>query len=93
MKTVASTTNLNLKVSKDEIINGKWLCYSIMSKKVAEAEIERKLPARGLRTKLYNSDQCNKYNISTIAGIKCIDITQPMKSNNASLVLSFDLED
>jgi hypothetical protein len=35
---------------------------------------------------------CNKYNLKTIAGIRCIDTKEPMAKPEASLVISFEKE-
>ena len=44
---------------------------------------------KSLRNKLYNSSACSKYNTTEIAGLKCIDVDNPMKAT-ASLVLVFE---
>jgi hypothetical protein len=90
MKTIASTVNLKLKVSSDELINKKWLCYTLLSKKVAEEEEKQGTGYKSFRTRLYNSCMCKKYNIETVAGIKCINVDKPMKSEPASLVIEFE---
>ena len=44
---------------------------------------------KSLRNKLYNSSACSKYNTAEMAGLKCIDVDNPMKAT-ASLVLVFE---
>jgi hypothetical protein len=39
---------------------------------------------------MYNSKNCNKYNMKEIAGIMCIDVTNPMQGK-ASLDLTFEV--
>ena len=91
MKTIKNTENITIKVSKDEIINEKWLAFQILSKKLADIEKERSTEYKYLRSKMYNSQSCSKYNTGIVAGINCIDITNPMKQPIASLVLTFEV--
>ncbi len=89
MKTIQSVDTVTIKVKYDELIAGKWLNYQLLSKKIGEVEKEKNLGYKSLRNKLYNSTACGKYNTAEIAGLKCIDIDNPMKSS-ASLVLKFE---
>ena len=91
MRTIKNTENITVKVSKDEIINEKWLAFQILSKKLAEIEKERSTEYKHLRNKMYNSQSCSKYNTGIAAGLNCIDITNPMKQPIASLVLTFEV--
>lgn len=92
MKTVQSTTEITIKVKKEELLGGKWLHFQLLSKRLGEREQEQSTSYKQLRNKFYNSSACGKYNTSEIAGLKCIDVDNPMKGN-ASLVLSFIKED
>lgn len=89
MKTIQSTETVTIKVSNNELFEDKWLNYQLLSKKVNDIEKERNIGYKSLRTKLYNSMSGNKYNISEIAGLKCIDIDNPMRST-ASLKIVFE---
>lgn len=89
MKTIQSVDTITIKVTDSELIAGKWLNYQLLSKKIGEVEQEKNLGYKSLRNKLYNSTACKKYNTAEMAGLKCIDIDNPMKSS-ASLVLSFE---
>lgn len=89
MKTIQSVDTVTIKVTDNELIAGKWLNYQLLSKKIGEVEKEKNLGYKSLRNKLYNSTACGKYNTSEMAGLKCIDIDNPMKSS-ASLVLKFE---
>ena len=89
MKTIQSVDTITIKVTDSELIAGKWLNYQLLSKKIGEVEKEKNLGYKSLRNKLYNSTACGKYNTSEMAGLKCIDIDNPMKSS-ASLVLKFE---
>lgn len=90
MKTVQNTDTVTLKVSKSELLDKKWLNFQLLSKKLAKLEEDKNLPYKGLRNKMYNSQACSKYVTSEIAGIKCIDVTNPMKGT-ASLELKFEV--
>ena len=89
MKTIQSVDTVTIKVTDNELIAQKWLNYQLLSKKIGEVEKEKNLGYKSLRNKLYNSTACGKYNTAEMAGLKCIDIDNPMKSS-ASLVLKFE---
>ena len=89
MKTIQSVDTVTIKVTDNELIAKKWLNYQLLSKKIGEVEKEKNLGYKSLRNKLYNSTACGKYNTAEMAGLKCIDIDNPMKSS-ASLVLNFE---
>lgn len=90
MRTIANTEKVTLKVTDSELIKKKWLNYELLSKKLGEKEKEKGMGYKSLRNKLYNSINCNKYNMQTIAGLQCIDVDTPMKEGvSASLVLEF----
>lgn len=89
MKTIQSVDTVTIKVTDSELITDKWLNYQLLSKKIGEVEKEKNLGYKSLRNKLYNSTACGKYNTAEMAGLKCIDIDNPMKSS-ASLVLKFE---
>ena len=90
MKTVQNIDNITVKVSKEELINGKWLAFQLLSKKLSKIEEDKGMEYKKLRNKMYNSQACSKYNSETVAGMKCIDITDPMKGT-ASLTLTFEV--
>ena len=89
MKTIQNVDKITIKVSDNELIGGKWLNYQLLSKKLGEIEKSNNMGYKSLRNKLYNSSACSKYNTTEIAGLKCIDVDNPMKAT-ASLVLVFD---
>lgn len=89
MKTIQSVDNITVKVAKEELLEGKWLNFQLLSKKLGDMEKEGNLGYKSLRNKLYNSTACGKYNTKEIAGLKCIDIENPMKAT-ASLELTFE---
>lgn len=90
MKTVQSIDKVTVKVSKEELINGKWLAFQLLSKKLAKIEEDERMEYKRLRNKMYNSQACSKYNSETVAGMKCIDTENPMKGT-ASLTLTFEV--
>lgn len=89
MKTVQNIEEVTVKVAKDELIDGKWLHYQLLSKKLGDMEKKGDLGYKSLRNRLYNSYACGKYNMETKAGLKCIDVDNPMKGV-ASLKLVFE---
>lgn len=89
MKTVMSITNVTVKVSKNDLIEGKWLNLPLLSKKLGEIEKSENMVYKDLRNRFYNSNSGKKYNTKEIAGFKCIDTENPM-CGTASLTLSFE---
>ena len=89
MKTVQSIETINIKVSPSELLEGKWLNFQPLSKKLGEVEVERKMEYKSLRNRFYNSRACGKYDMKDIAGLPCINVDEPMKGN-ASLILMFE---
>ena len=89
MKTITNTYTATIKVSKDELLEGRWIHFQLLSKKLGEIEKQKKLPYKKLRNKFYNSRACDKYNMQDIAGLACVDTKNPMK-DKASLELVFE---
>lgn len=89
MRIIQTMNEITMKVKDNELIEGKWLNYKLLSKKLGEIEKEKNLGYKSLRNNLYNSTACGKYNIKEIVGLKCIDVDDPMKAT-ASLVLTFE---
>lgn len=89
MRTVKDSEVVNIKVQNSELLEGKWLNFQLLSKKLGDIEVERKLKYKSLRNKFYNSRACKKYNIKDIAGLPCIDIDEPMLGR-ASLAITFE---
>lgn len=90
MKTVQNTETVTIKVRKSDLIEGKWLNWQLLSRKLAEMEQERNLGYKSLRSRLYNSTSCGKYNTSPKAGLRCIDVEKPMQGK-ASLEFIFEI--
>ena len=88
MKTIQSVEKIELKVLSNELLENKWISFQLVSKKLNEIETQKGMTYKHLRNRLYNSRTCNKYNMTQIAGIDCINIEKPMKAT-ASLELSF----
>ena len=89
MKTIQSIETITLKVVPSELLEGKWLNFQLLSKKLGEIESKRRMAYKSLRNRFYNSRACGKYNMKDIAGLPCINVDEPM-TGNASLVLSFE---
>lgn len=91
MKTIKNKELIIVKVTKDELLSDKWIPFRILSKKVSEIEMKQNIYGNLLRNKLYNSVSGGKYNTKMFAGIKCINIENPMAKEEASLMLKFEL--
>jgi len=90
MRTVTNIEKVTVNVTKDELLNDKWLSFQLLSKKLGEIEQQERMVYKQLRNKFYNSRACKKYKMETIAGVVYIDIDNPMRDNaEASLMLSF----
>jgi hypothetical protein len=93
MKTIQSIENITIKVTKGELLEGKYITFPALSAKLRDYEIEHSMGYKQLRNRLYNSRACGKYNTKSIAGMVCFDTEEPMKIKEASLVLSFEIGD
>lgn len=89
MKTIQSTETVHIKVLTSELLEEKWLNFQLLSKKLREIEVARKMEYKSLRNRFYNSRACGKYDMKDIAGLPCINIEEPMKGN-ASLIVVFE---
>lgn len=89
MRTIQNTETIKIKVLASELLEGKWLNFQLLSKKLGDIEIERKMEYKSLRNRFYNSRACGKYDMKDIAGLPCINVEEPMKGN-ASLILVFE---
>jgi hypothetical protein len=88
MKTITNVDKVTISVSHSELIEGKWLYFNQLSKKLAEMEEKQDCKYKSLRNKLYNSRAGGKYNTDVKFGLPCINVLDPMKGK-ASLELSF----
>lgn len=91
MKTITSTDTITIKFNKSELLEGEWIHFQLLSKKLGDIEKQKKLPYKKLRNKFYNSRACDKYNMKDIAGLPCVNVKDPMKGK-ASLELVFEEE-
>lgn len=89
MKTVQSIEVVTIQVDKAELLEGKWLNFQLLSKKLGDIEQKRGMEYKSLRNRFYNSRACKKYNMKDIAGLPCINVEEPM-NGKASLVLVFE---
>lgn len=89
MRTVQNVEEVTLKVTKDELIEDKWITCQLLSIKISEIEKNNNLRYKSLRSRMYNSLACGKYNVENKAGIKCVNVEEPMKGT-ASLKLTFE---
>lgn len=89
MRPVANTKNVTVEVTNDDVIEEKWLPFLTLTKKLSVLEKADKQPHKEYCKRFYNSNRCEKYNIRTVAGLKFIDVDEPMKEEVASLHISF----
>lgn len=92
MRTVKERTDVEVAVSKDEILNNEWIPFTTVSLKLSELEKKSNAPYKSLRTKLYNARALGKLNMEKIACIDCVNVKEPMKGN-ASIMLAFVVEE
>lgn len=92
MKTVQNIEKVTVKVSKNELLEGKYIHCKLLSEKLGKIEEKNDLRYKSLRSRFYNSCACNKYNMTEKAGLKLIDVENPMLAT-ASLELTFEVED
>lgn len=88
MKTVKDVARVELKYTKGELLEGKWLPYVTVSKKLRALEHAQDMAYRDLTNRLYNSYKGSKYNMAVISGFNCLDAKNPMKTTPASLELT-----
>lgn len=91
MRTIEHTTEVTLEVDKSALINEKYLAQTAISAMLKQAEADNKLVSKTYRNSFYNSIKADKYNTVNIGTIKCVDVTNPMKSK-ASLSLTFKIK-
>ena len=90
MRTITNTESIKLTVDKGSLLEDKYLPLTVLSNKLREIEKGNNLGYKQLRNRMYNSKNCNKYNVKEIAGIACIDVMNPMQGK-ASLDLTFEV--
>lgn len=90
MRTITNTESIKLTIDKGSLLEGKYLPLTVLSNKLREIEKGNNLSYKQLRNRMYNSKNCNKYNMKEIAGITCIDVMNPMQGK-ASLDLTFEV--
>lgn len=88
MKTIQSVERVEIKVTNEELFEGRWISFQLLSKKLGEIEERRNEKYKSLRNRLYNSKAGKKYNTKEIAGFTFFDVKEPMKGV-ASLELVF----
>ena len=88
MKVIKDTMKLEIEVKKEDLISGQYIPVSVVSDRLRVMEEEKEMPNKSLRYRFYNTVNSNRYNTKTFAGIKCIDIKEPM-IKLASLELTF----
>lgn len=89
MKTIKDTVTLTVEITKEDLLNDKWISVYALSKKLAKLEYQNKAMNKDYRTRLYNSITGGKYNVKVIAGVRFIDTTNLLKSEKASLIMDF----
>lgn len=88
MRVVKQTVQVELEVSRNELIDGQYVHYECVSAKLKALEEKNNTQYKALRNKFYNSVASGKYNIICIYGLRCIDIKNPMRAK-ASLEIKF----
>ena len=89
MKTITNTSKLQFVVTKDDLIYDEWIPFEHLSNKLAELEKSEKTEHKFYRQRLYNAIKCGKINYKVFAGIRCINVLEPMKIRPAQIELDF----
>lgn len=91
MKTIKDTVTVEIDVKDEEIFQKNWINAVLLSEKLKQKEQEDNVPYKTLRTRFYNTLASERFNTKLIAGIKCVNIDNPMKNPElpASIVLKF----
>ena len=92
MRTIKEISEINIRVHKGYLYEGKYLAVQVLSEMLKEAEERENLGYKKLRNKMYNSLGADKYNTIERFGVTFVDIEKPMK-NTASLKLTFEKGD
>lgn len=92
MNVVKDVKQLTLKVSKSNLLEGRYLYVTKLTSMLKELEDKDNMKFKLLRNKFYNSSFGKKYNFKEICGLKCIDVIEPM-TGKASLELTFEVEE
>lgn len=92
MRTVKNVEKVALSVSRQNLVNEKYVFVDTVSELLKEQEISKGLKYKSLREKFYNCIRLGKYSITVIYGKQCIDVTNPMMAR-ASLALSFKVKE
>lgn len=87
MKVIKESRRVSLEFTEDYLLNGRYLSLAAVSDRLRSMECADPKGNFGLRSMLYNSRKCGKYNVETVGGVSCIDSVEPMRTTDASLVL------
>lgn len=90
MRNVSSTESVQIKIGKQDLLEGKYLPVIVLSSLLKKIEEEKGMSYKQLRNRMYNSRNCNKYNLKKIAGLDCINVRKPMIAT-ASLDIQFEV--
>lgn len=92
MRTIKEFEEVKLILSKTELLNGKYIPYQGLTKKLRQYVQEKNLHDKGILTKFRNSYQGNKYNTQTVGGIVLFDCTNIIKDALKPIALNLIVE-
>lgn len=92
MRTIKEFEEVKLVLSKSELLNGKYIPYQGLTKKLRQYVQEKNLHDRSILIKFRNSYQGNKYNTQTLGGIVFFDCTNIIKDALKPIALNLIIE-
>ena len=91
MRTVTDVSDVTIRITNKDVLYEEWIPFELLSLKLSEQEKIDNVPNNDYRTRLYNSTRLDKFVMKTFAGVKCVNIVEPMKAK-ASINLKFQLD-
>lgn len=91
MRTIQYKSEITLEVKQEDLFEGRYVPYTLVSSKIKEFTEKNNLYKEKLSSKFRNSFIAGKYKTKEIATLRFIDVKDTMANDYASLILSFKL--
>ena len=92
MRVITDTQEVTIKVTKEDVLYDEWIPFENLSNKLKALENDKSREYKYYRQRLYNDYRGGRLNGKVFAGIKCVNIKDPM-NGTASLKLNFVMEE
>lgn len=92
MRTIKEFEAVKLDFNKVELLEGKYISYQGLTKKLRQYVNTNNLHNKGILTKFRNSYQGGKYNTKTLGGIVFFDCNNIIKDQTKPVALSLEIE-